>query len=413
MAGPGLVLRGGAGAPRELSPQRAVGCMVAFFAVFLLFGLAAFVPFFALPAWRQLATGNWSATPCEVLQSQVETVSGDDGPTYRVAVRYEYAAGGSRRTSERYDFVSGSSSGLAGKQAIVDRYPAGRRTTCWVDPADPNEAVLSRAWRLEWLFGLIPLVFALIGAGGIAFALRTGRGVAGLPAGGALEPWAGAALRAAAADRAAAFGPVTLRPRHTRLGVLFGALFVALFWNGIVSLFVWQLVSAWREGRSFEGCLALFLVPFVLIGLLLLATIPYQLLALLNPRPTLTLTRSALAPGDSAHLTWHFAGLPGRIRRLRILLEGREVKVDVSDGSSRPTMRTLASVTVIETHEGSEIASGSRMVAVPADARPSDGESGAGGATWCLKVQGEIAYWPDVNEEFPITVLPGGGSWGE
>ena len=26
---------------------------------------------------------------------------------------------------------------------------------------------------------------------------------------------------------------------------------------------------------------------------------------------------------------------------------------------------------------------------------------------WCLKVRGEIPRWPDVDEEFPLEVLPG------
>lgn len=52
---------------------------------------------------------------------------------------------------------------------------------------------------------------------------------------------------------------------HWSLGSIGGTLFINLFWNGIVSLFVVQLF------KEFEWFLALFLVPFVVIGLCIFA----------------------------------------------------------------------------------------------------------------------------------------------
>ena len=370
------------------------GCLAAFGALFVLAGVGLLVPFFLLPAKRALEARGWREVPCTVLESRVETVSGDDGDTYSIAVLFEYAVDGRTYRSERYDFLGGSTSGRSGKQRIVDRNPPGTRSVCWVDPDDPTEAVFSRAWRAGWLVSLVPLLFAGAGAGVIVHAWRTARG------GGAA-----AAPAARRLERATSAGPVTLRPRATPLGKLAGTLLVALFWNGIVSVFVWQVVETWRTGGDVEGCLVLFLVPFVLIGLLLLLAVPYQLLALFNPRPRLTLSRGVLAPGDSVHLEWRFTGLPGRIRKLRIALEGREETVREDGGSASTKARTFATVVVVETEERTLIPHGSRLLGVPADARPSD-EGPDGRVRWLLTVRGEIAFWPDVNEEIELEVLP-------
>src|SRR4051812_7636236 len=105
----------------------------------------------------------------------------------------------------------------------------------------------------------------------------------------------------------AAFGPLVLKPKQTPLGSFFGILFVAALWNGITGVFVWHLLSSFREGNPDWG-LALFLSIFVLIGLGLLLAVPYTFLALWNPRPHLTLSRGTLRLGDRVDLEWRFTG---------------------------------------------------------------------------------------------------------
>jgi hypothetical protein len=101
--------------------------------------------------------------------------SDSDGTTYSVDVVYTYMVDGRSFQSDRYGFLGGSSSGRTRKEEIVGRYPPGARVPCWFDPAHPEQAVLSREPSAEWLFGLIPLVFLLVGAGGIVWTLRANR----------------------------------------------------------------------------------------------------------------------------------------------------------------------------------------------------------------------------------------------
>jgi hypothetical protein len=202
-----------------------------------------------------------------------------------------------------------------------------------------------------------------------------------------------------------------LEAKMSPLGRLVGTTIAAFFWNGIVGVFLWQLWQGWREG-SFDGCVAAFLVPFVFVGVLLLAGIPYQVLALFNPRPRLALTPGRLELGGSAELSWRFGGWPGRIRRLRLTLEGVE-EASWSRGKGPPTAReTFASYDLLDTRLPMEIAGGSIQVRVPPETMHTF-EAADNRILWTLKLHGEIRLWPDVSEEIRVVVgprrLPGAG----
>lgn len=390
---------------------------MAFFGVFLVAGLG-FSALFLVPAWRNLQARSWPEVPCEVLESRVATHPGDDGATYCVEVRYRYTVDGRDYTSDRYHFFVGSTSGYEGKARVVEGLPPGARTVCFVDPDDPSEAVLERGFTVEYLWVLFPLVFVAVGAGGmimtwIGTRRLTARREVGWPdwlpapdADAAVEAPGGGdpVVSAIAADPSGAGAPLVLESRISPGGRLGCTVLVALVWNGIVGLFVWQLWEGWRAGSP-DGCLALFLVPFVLVGALFLIGVPYQLLALFNPRPRAVLTPGTLELGESARLSWRFRGWPERIRRLRITLEGTE-EADVSHGDSRRTRReTFASYDLLDTGLGLEIAGGSVQVEVPADTMHTF-EAPDHRILWTLKVHGAIRLWPDVLEEMRVVVRP-------
>lgn len=390
---------------KRTSPAKAAGCAVAFFSVFLLAGLA-FSAFFAWPLLRVFESRSWSRVPCEVLESGVATHPGEDNDTYSVEVLYRYEVGGREYRSDRYHFFLGSTSGYEGKARVVEGLPAGTRTTCWVDPEDPTEAVLSRELTLEYLFGLLPLVFVVVGAGGIVYTLvgvrklRT-REAASRPA---WLPDQEAEPAFASHEGSPGAGPVVLEAKHSPLGKLVTITLIALFWNGIVSVFVFQAWKGWSSGAP-DGCLTVFLVPFVLIGALFLVSVPYQFLALFNPRPRVTLTPGSLVLGGEAELRWGFRGRAGRIRRLRVTLEGVE-EADVSQGKETRTRReTFATYDLVDSTHAVEIASGATRITVPADTMHTF-EAPDNRILWTLKLSGEIRLWPDVAEEMRVVIHP-------
>ncbi|HEY7368599.1 MAG TPA: DUF3592 domain-containing protein [Thermoanaerobaculia bacterium] len=389
------------------STALARGCLPAFLGLFFVVGAAVFYFAFFRPGLKVFASRSWPQVPARVISSEVGSHTGDDSTTYSVDVLYEYEFGGRTFRSKRYEFLGGSSSGYDGKAAIVARYPAGSTTVCFVNPEDPTEAVLHRGFTKTYLVALVPILFMVVGGGGAILAFRS-RGRIGSAAPGADL----AAARAMPATPAIS-GPGPMKAAASpaaKFGCLLG---VALFWNGIVSVFVWQVVKAWRAGGGL-GCDALFLLPFVAIGLFLFGAVGHAFLAIFNPRPTLEISSHAIAVGGSANVSWTFTGNVSRIDTLTLKLVGVE-EAQYRRGTTTSTDReTFAEITLFESAPGmgGMAASGTARLAVPADTMHSF-EAPHNKVIWKLSLRGAIAKWPDVSEEFPIVVTPvreGGGS---
>lgn len=381
------------------NPFKLTTILVIFFGIFFLFGAGFFVPFFLLPALRVVEARSWQPVPCEIVTSGVRTHAGEDGSTYSVEALYRYRLGGREYVADRYQFLGGASSGRAAKAAAVERISAGAVTTCYVDPEDPFDAVIERGFTRDYLFGLLPLVFVLVGAGGLGFVIY---GARSLKREAARPSWP-------ASSSSAAAGPVELEPATGRGGKLGCAVVVALLWNGIVSLFIAPWLEAWRAG-SIDWFLTIVLLPFALIGLLLLAGIPYSALALANPRPRLSLSRGALRAGEAVEIRWSFRGAARRVRRLRIWLQASVTTTESVVHDSGFSIRTNtdeledARLDVVDRGPAESPASGSVRFDVPADAPPTS--PGVEAVSWKLHLAGSIRYWPDVTEAYEIVVFP-------
>jgi hypothetical protein len=386
---------------RDRKPGQGAGCLALFFFVFFAAGAAFFVPLFAVPAWHALDSLTWPSATATVLESGVESHSSDDGTTYSVEVLFSYEVDGRTYHSQRYDFVTGSSSGYDGKRAIVDRIPPGTVTECYHDPDEPWRAVLSRDFRADWLFALIPLLFMAVGGIGTVASLVGGRRTR-RRARAVGNEWLPAVKTAERLDERAPGGALVLEPAAGPWTKVVGLIAVAAFWNGIVGVFVWQWWKSYRAD-AVDGCLTLFLIPFVLIGLLLVVSVPYQILAAFNPRPILSFDRRRIEIGDAVNLSWRFHGSASRISRLTITVTGRE-EASYRRGTDRVTDKeTFAELVLVDTGHG--VGRGNARFDVPADTMHSF-EAPSNKIVWRLKLHGVIANWPDVMEEFPLVIHP-------
>jgi hypothetical protein len=144
--------------------QNGAGCLALFFLAFLLMGGGLFFFMFVRPGFQMLQAKSWTPATARILSSTVSSSRDSDGDTtYGVDISYEYSYNGRVYQSDDYDALTMTSSGYEGKAAIVARYPVGAKTTCYVNPNDPTQAYLSTAFRGDFWFGLIPLVFFVIG----------------------------------------------------------------------------------------------------------------------------------------------------------------------------------------------------------------------------------------------------------
>ncbi len=359
--------------------------------LFAVVGGGVFTFLFAVPCARTIVSAGWEARPCTIVRSTVRSWSTDDGTSYRADVLYEYSAHGRDWRSNRVTFFSALSTGRSEARATRDRYKAGARSTAWIDPDDPTRSVLEREFRPLHLLGLLPLLFLFAGAALMRFGWKQLRAAPQLEGG-----------RPELANQVS--GPVTLKPQLSPVGKVAGTLFFAVFWNGIVSIFVWQAWKGWQTGHP-DWFLTIFIIPFVLIGLASFVFVGHFTLALANPRPRITLPGGEPCLGDDLRIDWRFTGRSSRLAHLRIFLEGREEATYRRGTDTVTEKEVFATMTLVDTANDWEIPRGAAAVSLPDDTMHSF--AGANNkVVWELKVAGEIPRWPDVDQNFPITIHP-------
>ncbi len=412
------------------------GCLVfGFFCIFAAAGLAAGYFLTWKPLSGIVAARNWVETDCAVVSSDVEANQGSDSTTYRVDIVYTYDVDWQTFQGDRYDFSIGSSSGYEGKAKVVEAHPPGSEVSCYYDPNDPSTSVINREPGSYLWWGLFPVPFLAVGLGGligVAFARKnrrpskteqaTGRGhdqhgvrQHGVRQHGASQHGASQHGKASnryglhnvqdrTRDRAQTLGgTLELKAQASPTTKVIGTLIIAIFWNGIVSLF---LFGDFIHGSGgFAWLPILFLTPFVLVGIGLIGLFFYMVLAWFNPRPRLTLAEGHLAPGSKTTLSWQFDGRAGRLRQLTIKLEGLE-EVRYRRGTDTQTdTYVFFSQTLVTADRLALIHRGRTELNVPERTMPTF-EANNNKIKWRLTIHGEIPQWPDVDENFSIVVSP-------
>jgi hypothetical protein len=379
---------------------------VVFFAIFGIVGLAIAYPLGVRPIAKTIAAESWVTTPCRIIRAEVRSHDSDDGTTYSVYILYQYEFNGQRYKSDRYDFVGGSSSGYRGKARLVAQYETMRNPTCFVNPDNPSEAVLRRGFHAKLLLALFPLPFILVGVFGVYYTLR-GKGFGS----SRRKAWMPRTPRETYDDLSVLRqadtgpgGPAVLKPEHSPRVKLYGAIVIALVWNGIVSVLVYEAVGSIRQGRPDWGMM-FFMLPFVALGIGLIALVVYQFLALFNPCPTLELSSSTVPLGGAAELSWSFTGRTDRLREFTVALCGKESATYRRGTNTYTAHNTFYEMELFKTSNTAEISTGQVGFVLPADTMHSF-EAENNQIVWNLEIRGDIPKWPDVKESFTITVAP-------
>lgn len=385
----------------KAKPARgALGCAIPFGLLFTAIGLTAFWFVTLGPLLRAGASAGWVETPCEILSSELKTHSGSDGSTYRVVVRYRYDYEGRPYESDRYDFSTGSTNvGVKRMRAAVKAHPPGRRTVCYVDPDAPASAVLVRTVPGVVWFGSFTLLFPAFGIGFIVLAWRGARKNRE-PARSPLAASSATGARPGAGDEIAP-GETLLKPASGRVGAFIGLTFFALFWNGIVGVFVVQ--AAKEFGKGFIGWfLPLFLLPFVLIGLVVLGLALQAFSRLFAPAVELRLDPSRLRLGARVPFTWRLRGRG--VRKLTIRLVARE-EATYRQGTRTTTDKSdFLRTPVFESGDRLALFEGRAELALPAEAAAPAFAAKNNKLVWELVFDGEIPWRADVDDRFALPV---------
>ena len=363
------------------------GCLRAFFLIF--FAAGALVCWFITvkPLLQIREARSWSSFPCTILSSSVASHRGDDSTTYSVKISYRYEIEGRAYTADRYRFEAGSDSNRKEKQEIVRQHPAGAQTVCYVNPASPNDAVLNRDPHRGLWWGAMGLLFVAVGGGGFLFApaMMGKGGTQGVPL-------------------ASSGGPVELKPKHTPFVKFFGILALALFLNAFIGAFFYLVFLA-DDADSVPFFAKAIVGLFSLLAVAMIAAVFYSLLALLNPRLRLTASSAEIPLGGTLQLDWAIDGRADRFARLQILLEGREEATYRRGTDTTTDTHIFLEIPLLDSTDRADFRSGSARIAVPAEAMhtfiaPNNK------ILWRLRVEGEIPRWPNVKDEYPVTILP-------
>lgn len=177
----------------------------------------------------------------------------------------------------------------------------------------------------------------------------------------------------------------------------------ALFWTGF-SL-VWTYL-AWRGG----GAMALFGVPFILIGLALLVgafwrsiagvRIAPPVISVSNPQPSL---------GEKIRVDWELRfRVPAVLQEGKVELIFRE-SASYTQGTDRRTDTHEQIVDFIELPIGEMVAGkqvqGYADVTIPASGMHSF-QASNNRLDWLLKLRLHVQEWPDIIDEFGLDVQP-------
>jgi len=257
--------------------------------------------------------------------------------------------------------------------------------------------------NVEMLYGLFGLIFAGVGALGLFYFPFMAR-----------SQYYGQYGQVTSQKKAmptftpASAEPVALKSQMSPLGQFLGLTAFALFWNGFIGIFVYM--TFFRHDHSTPWFAKAFVLVFAGIGVLLLLGAGSCFLALFNPRVMLRARTNAVPLGGVYQFEWRVKGRADRLRRIRIVLEGREEAWYRSGKSHQAVTQTFAEIPIIQTMDNEPVSEqGQGRVTIPAGFMHSF-TAVHNKIIWRLRVHAEVAHFPAVEEDYILNVLPHGTS---
>jgi len=186
-----------------------------------------------------------------------------------------------------------------------------------------------------------------------------------------------------------------------------GLLLFSLFWNGIVSVFVWHVVQEWQSGHR-PYFLTLFMTPFLLVGVACALWLIRQLLVAGGVKETLVeIEREPVRPGETVSLRFAQPGplsLYGLSARLIC-----EEKISYTRGTDTYHESHVCEDRELFQMPAMQVPAGSSWdqtvsLTLPDDAMHSF-HAGHNDLVWKIVVKGEIKKWPDFEHAFPFRVV--------
>ena len=371
-----------------------VGCAILFglpFAAFSIFMLWSLVSMLGLAS----ASKNWVETQATITQLELES-----GETQKVTGNYRYVFEGKQYTNDRISLTTTSDNISKFHRELYQRlkknFDANQPVTCYVDPKDPESALLDRTLRSELVVFHIPfiLAFGLAGfgivIGSIVMHRRQRKRAAKLKE-FSDEPWN-------VRDDWAAGEIVSMRWQSLIVLTVF-----ALFWNSIA----FPISILFFNDQDAPGWVGLLVFLFPLVGLVLLGAAVYEAMRVFRyGRSTL---RLGAVPGVVGGELTGVVVVPERLKvkgPYQVKLECVQQKTSHQGGETETKSVSLWEDTRLIDQTLSD-KGGQRGVPIrfiiPSGEKPTDSENDQP-VTWKLTLEAKV-LGPDYKAEFEVPVF--------
>ena len=407
--------------------SRAVGnaAVLAFLALALVSGIALLAWMlwaFIIPEWRVNVV--FRPNHCVVLKKRLAEQPVDGKPVYRPEMLIAYQVDHRAYETWAYDITGVFNPDRKAVEAILRRFTIGKKYACWIDPGNPERAVLARGYSWPvWIMLLLPISFITIGGGGLVYQFvylgkSAERRAALTQRAGELDPFDQTHLAhqeypSVPNYRTVMDSPGTtlayrLPPVMSGAWALMGALAVTLATNAMSVLFVYLAVDGHRRGKP-DWLLTAFTVPVILCGIATLLYFVRRLLVLGSAGPTIVeISDHPLFPGRRYRLYFSYAGQV-RLRSVEIRLVCEERATFLQGTNSRTETRIVYEEKIDDRHDlRTESGSAFEMqcpLCIPPGAMHSF-QSDHNEIAWRVVIHGDISCWPDFERAFPLVVCP-------
>lgn len=375
------------------------------------------------PEWR--VNTDYQETTAQVIAKRLGEQTVDQETQYRPEVTIRYELNGEPHEQTTYDILGWYSINRPEQAALLDQFTIGESYPAWYDSLDPDKVVLVRriSWWL-WLALLIPAALILFGALRMASEFfrwnasperlsQTRLLVPGNTTTEVVTGQPGGAFPTLPRDDNITNSPGThlayRLPIHISSGVMLAAVFgVTLFWNGTLLVFVVLCIRDWTQGAG-SWFLTIFLVPFALLGLLMIGYLVRAAINTLGVGPThVEISKHPWRAGGEYEVWFSQSG---KLTLQHLIVElVCEESVTYCQGTDTRTERCVVHrQTLFDRRDFmiSETAPLEEQVVcrIPATAMHSF-EAPNNEIQWKIMVRAEIVAWPNFERSFSIIVQP-------
>lgn len=376
-----------------------------------------------LPEWR--VNYDFHETTAQVIAKRLGEQEADQETQFRPEVTIRYEVNGESHERSTYDILGWYSISRTEQQTLLDQFTIGETYPAWYDPMQPDDAVLVRgvSWWL-WLALLIPVALILFGALRMAVEFfrwnasperlsQTRLLVPGSTTTEVITGQPGVKFPSLPRDDNITNSPGTHLAYRLPINIsswvmLAAVLGVTLFWNGTLLVFAIICIRDWTQGQG-SWFLTIFLVPFALIGVLMVGLLVRAALVTFGVGPThVEISQHPWRAGGEYEIWFSQSG---KLTLEHLIVElVCEESVTFRQGTDTRTERCIVHrQTLFERRDFviPETAPLEEQVAcrIPPTAMHSF-EAASNEIQWKIMVRADIVAWPNFERSFSIIVQP-------